>query len=61
MKDSSSEDKPQAETLIPYDQIHHTYILGPLYTEPPLFPYITESLVLHFSMPKRASQLAKAK
>ena len=51
--DSSSEDEPRVEIMIPHDEVHGTYILGPLCTEPPLFPHITESFVLpdRFKLP----------
>ena len=45
-KDSSSEDEPRAETMIPYRLAPSTYILGPLCTEPPLYSHVTESFIL---------------
>ena len=52
-RDSSSKDEPRAETLIAHDYGHGTYILGPLCTEPPLFPHIIESFILlnEFNLP----------
>ena len=45
-KDSSLEHEPGVKILIPHDQAHYTYILGPLCTKHPLCPHIIESFIL---------------
>ena len=45
-RDSSSKDEPEAQNMIPYDQAHYTYILGPLCIESFMFPHITECFIL---------------
>ena len=46
VRDSSSEDEPDTNTLIAHDANHGSCILGPLCTEPPLFSHITKSFIL---------------
>ena len=46
MESSSSEEGPGGEVLIPFRKAPNTYILGPVCTERPLYPHITESFIL---------------